>query len=417
MTMPYETGKMATDIAESSSAGIARPNTGTRLASIDIFRGLTILVMIFVNDLAGVKGLPWWTYHRENINGMTYVDMVFPTFLFITGMSIPIAFRSRLNRDHSEGRLWLHVLARVAALLVLGLVLANADKADDHLMPIAANWWAFTALIGAFLFWNDYPRETSNGMLPRALKAIGLLTMIVMFAIFRRTAEDGKAAWIDTSYWEILGIIGWAYLSACILYIPTRMRQWAPTLWFVMLLALNVASHAQLIHWPEHLPVYVWPFGGGDSCLIVMAGVVTTQIFSDMTASSPLARKLTLAFVFTCVCLVLGWMLTPLGISKNNGTPTWCLYSVASSIVIYSALYWVCDLKGKTSWAWFVRAAGSNTLTTYLIPDLYYYAFAWLVLPASLHHGWPGVAKAVVFSFVMLGVAAAATKAKIRLRL
>jgi hypothetical protein len=80
-------------------------------------------------------------------------------------------------------------------------------------------------------------------------------------------------------------------------------------------------------------------------------------------------------------------------------------------------LYWVCDLKGKTSWAWFVRAAGSNTLTTYLIPDLYYYAFAWLVLPASLHHGWPGVAKAVVFSFVMLGVAAAATKAKIRLRL
>ena len=55
-----------------------------RVASIDIFRGLTILVMIFVNDLAGVKGLPWWTYHLPgNVNGMTYVDMVFPFFLFI----------------------------------------------------------------------------------------------------------------------------------------------------------------------------------------------------------------------------------------------------------------------------------------------------------------------------------------------
>jgi hypothetical protein len=300
---------------------------------------------------------------------------------------------------------------------VLGLVLANADKADDRLMPIAANWWAFTALIGAFLFWNDYPRETKNAMLPRALKAIGLVTMIVMFAIFRRTAEEGKTAWIDTSYWEILGIIGWAYLSACVLYLPMRGRQWAPTLWFVLLLALNVASNAGVIRWPAQVPVYVWPFGAGDSCLIVMAGVMITQIFSDMTGERRLAQKLTLAFSLTCVCLVLGWVLTPLGISKNNGTPTWCLYSVASSIVIYSALYWICDLKGETRWAWFVRPAGSNTLTTYLIPDLYYFAFASVALPASLHHGWPGVVKAVVFAFVVLGVAAAATSAKVRLRL
>jgi predicted acyltransferase len=31
-----------------------------RIASIDILRGLTMMVMIFVNELAGVKGLPWW---------------------------------------------------------------------------------------------------------------------------------------------------------------------------------------------------------------------------------------------------------------------------------------------------------------------------------------------------------------------
>ena len=59
----------------------------SRILSIDIFRGLTILVMIFVNDLAEVKGLPWWTYHLPgNVNGMTYVDMVFPFFLFIVGI-------------------------------------------------------------------------------------------------------------------------------------------------------------------------------------------------------------------------------------------------------------------------------------------------------------------------------------------
>ena len=68
---------------------------GARLASIDIFRGLTMTVMIFVNELSGVKGLPWWNYHmKANVDAMTYVDMVFPFFLFIVGLSMPLAIRT-----------------------------------------------------------------------------------------------------------------------------------------------------------------------------------------------------------------------------------------------------------------------------------------------------------------------------------
>jgi predicted acyltransferase len=36
-----------------------------RLASIDVLRGLTMAVMVFVNELAGTRGLPWWTYHMK----------------------------------------------------------------------------------------------------------------------------------------------------------------------------------------------------------------------------------------------------------------------------------------------------------------------------------------------------------------
>jgi predicted acyltransferase len=55
-----------------------------RTASIDIFRGLTVLVMVFVDNLDFVKGLPWWTYHMpRQANGLTYVDMVFPAFNFL----------------------------------------------------------------------------------------------------------------------------------------------------------------------------------------------------------------------------------------------------------------------------------------------------------------------------------------------
>ena len=55
----------------------------------EIMRDLTMMVMIFVNKLAEVKGLPAWTYHMPaKGDAMTYVDMVFPIFLFIMGLSL-----------------------------------------------------------------------------------------------------------------------------------------------------------------------------------------------------------------------------------------------------------------------------------------------------------------------------------------
>ena len=71
-----------------------------RVASIDIFRGLTMMLMIFVNELAEVHGLPWWNYHAPaRVDVMTYVDVVFPLFLFIVGLSLPLSIDQRLKKD------------------------------------------------------------------------------------------------------------------------------------------------------------------------------------------------------------------------------------------------------------------------------------------------------------------------------
>src|SRR5580658_1493367 len=84
----------------------------TRVVSIDIFRGLTMLVMIFVNQLGEMKGLPWWTYNMSaSANGMTYVDVVFPFFLFIVGMSLPLAIRRRIRKGDSIWAISLHIAA------------------------------------------------------------------------------------------------------------------------------------------------------------------------------------------------------------------------------------------------------------------------------------------------------------------
>ena len=64
-----------------------------RIYSIDVLHGITIFLMLFVNDLGWVNGVPWWMRHSpSNDDGITFVDLVFPAFLFVIGMSIPIAF-------------------------------------------------------------------------------------------------------------------------------------------------------------------------------------------------------------------------------------------------------------------------------------------------------------------------------------
>src|SRR6266568_6648849 len=143
---------MTTTTAPISSVDTAKEIASSRVLSIDIFRGLTMVVMIFVNDLSSVKGLPWWTYHMPaDINAMTYVDMVFPFFLFTVGMSLPLAVSQRLKRNDSQLLLWLHVALRGAGLTVLGLILANAEKADRSRMGLNPNLWALAAILGAVL--------------------------------------------------------------------------------------------------------------------------------------------------------------------------------------------------------------------------------------------------------------------------
>jgi predicted acyltransferase len=399
------------------STGIAGQTTSARVLSIDIFRGLTMAVMIFVNDLASVHGLSKWTYHMPaDVDAMTYVDMVFPAFLFIVGMALPLAIRQRLRRDPSRGKLWLHIVLRALALLVLGLILANVHEADPARMPVPPYLWAILGLLGGILLWNVYPGV--NRRLVLILRATGAALLVFVFAVFRSATPAGET-WLHFGYPEILGLIAFAYLAACLLYVPTRRWRFAPVVWLVVLVAYN-AAHAA--HWLRHddLPIYVWPFGNGALVSLVMAGVVTSLIFLEDGRTRSATRRIGLGLLLAIACLAAGWLLRPLGISKIRATPTWALWSMAASCALFTALYWLCDVRQRTRWAWLVRPAGSNTLLTYLIPDLYYFLVAWTGTAALLghwNHGWPGVVRALAFTVAMLLVAHAATKARQRMQL
>jgi heparan-alpha-glucosaminide N-acetyltransferase len=392
----------------------------SRVISIDIFRGLTMAVMIFVNQLADVRGLPWWTYHahaQEDV--MTYVDMVFPFFLFIVGMSMPLSVAQRLKRNPSLPALWLHVLLRVLGLLVLGLILANAEKCDPASMPISGSLWALLALLCAGLYLNVYGKSDRFPAYSRILRFIGLFGVITLLAIFRRATPDGHSAWVDFSYPEILGLIALSYLAAAILYIPTRRWVWMQPVWFVLLVFLCVFSTARILAFPDRIPLYFWPFGNGAMACIIMAGVITSSIFIGIGSRRTSRRAMAIAVGFGLLMLAAGKVLTPLGISKIRATPTWSLYSIGAAVLLFALLYWVCDVKQWTAWAFFVHPAGENTLTTYLLPDLWYFLSISLgikFLDTYFVAGWPAVIKTFAFTFVILGVAWVLTKSKVRLQ-
>lgn len=412
---------MTTAVRAFSEVQDTRTVAAPRVVSIDVFRGLTMMVMIFVNELASVHGMPWWTEHAPgNVNVMTYVDMVYPFFLFALGMSLPLSVAQRLKRDPSQGRLWLHVLVRAGALIVLGLILANAEKADAARMGFSGGLWALIGLLSAALYLNVYGKSERSATLFRGLRWLGFAGVVVIYALFRRHGAGGHELWIDGSYPEILGLVGYTYLAVAVLYLPTRRWKWAPVGWFVLLLVFCSLSTMKIVMLPGKLPLYKWPFDNGAMASIVIAGVIVSSLFLGRDRRRTPGSAIGWAVGFAMLALIAGWLLEPLGISKIRATPTWALYSAGAATLLFTLLYWVCDVKQWQRWAWWLRPAGDNTLLTYLLPDLWYFLMVSLGITYFDTHwstGWAGVAKTLLFTFAVLGIAGALTRAKIRLQL
>jgi predicted acyltransferase len=401
-----------------AEAGGGFPASNARVLSLDIFRGLTMLVMIFVNDLAGVHGLPWWNYHMPpHVNGMTYVDVVFPSCLFIRGMAIPLAVRKRLAMGDSMPRLWGHILLRTFSLVVLGLILANAGNVDPKLTGLLPGVWATLALLGAILLWIVYPKTEGRQLLFRILKYAGLVLLLAMFVIFRRTTRDGHTAWLDFGYWEILGLIGRAYLAACLLYIPLRKKPWAPMALLVGLTAVNVASRLGWVDFLHRIPYVIWPFDSGELPSIAIAGIVASTIFLDSSLAKTFQQKAYWALGYAAILFSAGWLLLPFGVSKNAATPSWCMFCSGISVLLFLALYWLADVRHISGWAAILKPAGSNTLLTYLLPDLFYFAAGAALAPFLWNSGLPGLARSIIFTFAILGVSGVLTKLRVRMQL
>src|SRR5579885_1009073 len=178
-----------------SSAGSVR---GNRITSIDALRGFVMFTMIFVNDLAGAPHelVPDWMVHfsdrHRGGSGMTFVDLVFPGFLFIVGMSIPFALGSRLNKGEPVWKTLVHIVVRTVSLLALGILMVHETPSSENLGWSATLWVAlmFTSAIFAFcsISWPSKDvspeRERVFRMITLVMRGAGIVALFYLALVF-----------------------------------------------------------------------------------------------------------------------------------------------------------------------------------------------------------------------------------------
>ncbi|HEY1006578.1 MAG TPA: DUF5009 domain-containing protein, partial [Sphingobacteriaceae bacterium] len=133
---------------------------GDRFISIDAFRALTLLLMLFVNDFGTLRNIPDWLKHTEAAeDGMGFSDVIFPAFLFIVGLSVPIAIGNRLKRSPSSAAVAGHILLRALALLVMGVFHVNLGNYSPEAI-ISRPAFQVLSTVSFFLIWLDYARDS-----------------------------------------------------------------------------------------------------------------------------------------------------------------------------------------------------------------------------------------------------------------
>jgi predicted acyltransferase len=390
-----------------------------RLKSIDVFRAVTMFLMIFVNDLWTLHGVPVWLEHMPaGADGLGFSDIIFPAFLFIVGLSVPLAIRSRLSRGDSSATIFTHILLRTLALLIMGLFHVNLESYSSTAV-LPKPYWEILITVGFFMIWLDYPKEKRR--LREILQIAGILILVVMAMIYKGETDNGEVVWMKTYWWGILGLIGWAYFFSSVIYLLLRRnRLWLAGI-FLLVLILNVCSH---LGWP-FLPLG-WKSGMSWLSFIdttniglVMGGVLASVFYAEMNEKT---KRIALLYTLAAASFLLyGFISRPLwGISKIGGTPSWMAICLAISLAGFLILIWLVDKRGKENWFRWIRAGGTATLTCYLLPYLHYPLLTiWpgLRLPDAIRTGLPGIIKSLLYALIIILLTELLAKKRIRLKL
>lgn len=386
-----------------------------RIEALDIFRALTMFLMLFVNDIPGLHDIPYWLLHaRFDEDMLGFSDTIFPAFLFAMGMAIPYAIRNRMKAGDTLPEIITHIFWRTVALLLMGVYTVNRDILDASASGISLPNFSLLMVLAFFLIWSVYPRASrKKKYMFWGMKAVGIAILIYLFIIYKGMG----GASFSPQWWGILGLIGWTYLVCAVVFLITRERLFLLSVVFLAIIACSLLSADGVFKewtWLHYLPsqATLHAFGIAGMCASVVM-----QRYADKQYPGKFFLIMGITGVVMLVAGVLAhqyWI-----ISKIQATPTWLFYCCAIFFPLFAFVYWLTDVKGQSRWFALLKPAGTVTLTCYIIPYAWYSIETLLHVhyPTFLQAGIPGLVKSLVYSLLVIGVAGLLNMMKIRLKI
>jgi predicted acyltransferase len=367
----------------------ARPVVLQRLASVDAFRGLVLLLMIaeiFLQLHAVRKALPesrFWDFvgHLQlhvDWEGVSLHDLIHPSFTFLVGVALPFSLAHRLARGESTGRLIAHAAWRSLLLIALGIFLRSVGKPRtyfifmDTLTQIGLGYLPLF-LIGVAIYHPALARRRGQAF-RTALPWIALVVILVgywaAFALYPLPGPDFDYQAVGVrpdwehhitgfaAHWNKNSNLGTAFDHWFLNLFPQydgRPFEAHPggysTLNFIphlgtMLLGLIAGGWLKSLY--SHLGDNSDAANGTENGH-GNAGEIGVRQRQDTMEPRTSGEVLFRLVGTSAVCLALSFVLDGLGICpivKRLWTPAWVLFSGGWSFLALAAFYYVMDVRG-----------------------------------------------------------------------
>ncbi|MCX6892563.1 MAG: DUF5009 domain-containing protein [Verrucomicrobia bacterium] len=321
-----------------------------RLMSLDVFRGATIAGMILVNN-PGTWSAAYKPLLHAEWHGWTFTDLIFPFFLWIVGVAIPLSTARRLEQGQGRRGLLLHALRRCAIIFALGFFL----NSFNYLLDGSLSRDGFTAWL------HNY---ATTVRVPGVLQRIGICYFIAVL-IFLRFSIRGQLAWIAGllgGYW-LLMIVG--PMLGCG---TGGLEQHGNFCEYVDSLVLN----------GKVIGMHVWRGGKTWDPEGVFSTVpaVATCLFGVMTGHmlrSKQTPETRTAWLFVAGNLLLfagGVMDFWLPINKKIWTSSYAVFMAGMATNCFAVCYWLVDVQGWRKWAKPFAIYGMNAITVFMLAGL-----------------------------------------------
>jgi len=307
-----------------------------RLLSLDVFRGITIMGMILVNN-PGTWGAVYPPLLHAKWHGCTPTDLIFPFFLFIVGVAISYSLSKRKAQGGEMKSLYLNIFRRTIILFGLGIILAG---------------FPFGLLFGHEFSWSTI-------RIPGVLQRIAIVYMISSILFLTTNTKfqywfTGSILVIYTMLMSLIPVPGVGYAN----YEPTT----------------NLAAWLDHLLLGSHLwsGTKVWDPEGILSTLPAI-GSAMLGIFTGnwLRSEKDQTTKTVWLFVWGSILMVAGYVWDGwFPINKNIWTSSYVLYTAGLALNFLAFCYWFIDVKKITWWIKPFQVYGMNAITVFFLSGI-----------------------------------------------